>query len=306
MRVAMTPESDRPPPPAEEMARHLVGQWPRVRVDHVTRRVSKGDESRRTASPWAAPGQWEWSNPKPSRDRTLEVDDMTPPTPQHAYPPAPVHIPIGAVEIAGDLVVPPLAEGGVIFAHGSGSARFSARNREVASALNAAGFATLLLDLLTPSEERWDATTGALRFDIAFLARRLSAATDWIAANPTTSDLPIGYFGASTGTAAAISAAALRRDIRAIVSWAGRPDLADALISKVSAPTLLIVGGDDALAMDLNLEALHQLHCQKALQIVPRASHLFEEADALAEVTGLAREWYRRHLTVASPPGVAG
>jgi dienelactone hydrolase len=221
-------------------------------------------------------------------------------------PPIPVRIRLDGVVLDGDLVVPPLAEGIVLFAHGSGSGRYSPRNRRVAGDLNAAGFATLLLDLLTASEERWDATTAALRFDIPFLARRLVAATDWIGANPTTSDLEIGYFGASTGAAAALIAAVDRPLVRAVVSRGGRPDLAAPVLGRVKAPTLLIVGGDDTQVIDLNRQALGQLRCVKALEIVPHATHLFEEPGALEQVTKLARDWYRRFLTAASPPGVAG
>lgn len=228
-------------------------------------------------------------------------------TTQQRYESFSVRIPLRAIFLDGDLVVPPLAEGVVLFAHGSGSSRFSPRNRAVAAELNASGFVTLLLDLLTPSEERWDATTAALRFDVDLLAGRLAAATDWLAARPETADLAIGYFGASTGAAAALIAAAHRQDIvRAIVSRGGRPDLAGPLLAKVRAPTLLIVGGDDTPVIDLNRDAFRQLRGIKELTIVPHASHLFEEPGALEQVTRLAREWYRRYLTAASPPGVAG
>ena len=218
-----------------------------------------------------------------------------------------VSIPIRGIYLNGDLVVPPLAEGIVLFAHGSGSSRFSPRNRAVATELNAAGFATLLLDLLTPSEERWDAASAALRFDVHLLARRLTAATDWLASRSETADLGIGYFGASTGAAAALIAAAHRQDIiRAIVSRGGRPDLAGPLLEKVPAPTLLIVGGDDAPVIEFNREAYHRLRGVKELRIIPKATHLFEEPGALEEVTRLARGWYRRYLPAAVPPGVAG
>ena len=218
-----------------------------------------------------------------------------------------VSIPIRGIYLSGDLVVPPLAEGVVLFAHGSGSSRFSPRNRAVATELNAAGFATLLLDLLTPSEERRDAVSAGLRFDVHLLARRLTAATDWLASRSETADLGIGYFGASTGAAAALIAAAHRQDIvRAIVSRGGRPDLAGPVLEKVVAPTLLIVGGDDASVVEFNREASHRLRGVKELRIIPRASHLFEEPGALEEVTRLARGWYRRYLTAAVPPGVGG
>jgi dienelactone hydrolase len=218
-----------------------------------------------------------------------------------------VGIPLRGIFLNGDLVVPPLAEGVVLFAHGSGSGRFSPRNRAVAAELNAAGFATLLLDLLTPIEERWDAMTAALRSDVHLLARRLTAATDWLVARPETANLSIGYFGTSTGAAAALIAAAHRQDIvRAIVSRGGRPDLAGPVLDKVRAPTLLIVGEDDAPVLDLNRDAYHQLRGTSELTIVPHASHLFEEPGALEQVTRLACGWYRRFLVPASLPGVAG
>jgi putative phosphoribosyl transferase len=219
----------------------------------------------------------------------------------------PVSIPIRGIYLSGDLMVPPLAEGVVLFAHGSGSSRFSPRNRAVAAELNAAGFATLLLDLLTPSEERRDAASAAFRFDVHLLARRLTAATDWLASRSETADLGIGYFGASTGAAAALIAASHRQDIvRAIVSRGGRPDLAGPMLENVRAPTLLIVGGDDASIIEFNRAAYHRLPGPKELRIIPKASHLFEEPGALEEVTRLARGWYRRYLTAAVPPGVAG
>jgi dienelactone hydrolase len=217
-----------------------------------------------------------------------------------------VGIPLRGIFLNGDLVVPPLAEGLVVFAHGSGSSRFSPRNRAVAAELQSAGFATLLLDLLTPSEERWDATTTAIRFDVHLLARRLTAATDWLGSRAETANLAIGYFGASTGAAAALIAAANRQDVvRAIVSRGGRPDLAGPALAKVRAPTLLIVGGDDLPIMDFNRDALEQLRGVTELRVVPHASHLFEEPGALEQVTRLARTWYRRHLSAVSPAGVA-
>ena len=228
-------------------------------------------------------------------------------TAQQKYESFSVRIPLRGILMDGDLVVPPLAEGVVLFAHGSGSSRFSPRNRAVAVELNSAGFATLLLDLLTPSEERWDVTTAALRFDVDLLASRLVTATDWLAARSETADLGVGYFGASTGAAAALIAAAHRQGVvRAVVSRGGRPDLAGPLLGKVRAPTLLIVGGDDTPVIDLNRDAFRQLRGIRELTIVPHASHLFEEPGTLEQVTRLAREWYRRYLTPASPPGAAG
>ena len=209
--------------------------------------------------------------------------------------------------LEGALAVPRGATGLVLFVHGSGSSRFSPRNRAVANELNLAGFATLLLDLLTPTEERWDATSAALRFDIDLLAQRLIMATDWLASRSDTSDLGIGYFGASTGAAAALAAAAHRQEsVRAIVSRGGRPDLAGPILSEVRAPTLLIVGGRDTPVIAFNRAAHHDLSCVKELRIVPGATHLFEEPGALEEVTRLARGWYRHHLRPALPPGVAG
>ena len=228
-------------------------------------------------------------------------------TMQQTYDSYAVGIPVRGIFLNGDLVVPPLAEGIVLFAHGSGSSRFSPRNRAVATELNSAGFATLLLDLLTPSEERLDATTAALRFDVHLLARRLIAATDWLSTRSETSDLGVGYFGASTGAAAALIAAAHRQDVvRAIVSRGGRPDLAGPVLEKVHAPTLLIVGGADAPVIEFNRCAYEQLSGVKELMIIPRATHLFEEPGALEEVTRLARGWYRRYLSPASSPGIAG
>ena len=226
---------------------------------------------------------------------------------QQGYESRAVGIRARGITLDGDLVVPPLAEGVVLFAHGSGSSRFSPRNRAVANELNLAGFATLLLDLLTPTEERWDATSAALRFDVDLLAQRLITATDWLASRSDTSDLGIGYFGASTGAAAALAAAARRQEsVRAIVSRGGRPDLAGPMLAQVRAPTLLIVGGRDTPVIAFNRAAHHELRCVKELRIVPGATHLFEEPGALEEVTRLARAWYRRHLRPALPPGIAG
>jgi putative phosphoribosyl transferase len=185
----------------------------------------------------------------------------------------------------------------VLFAHGSGSSRHSARNRYVARVLNEAKLATLLIDLLTVHEEVIDARTAHLRFDIDLLTERLVDATDWLTQFPDTKDLPIGYFGASTGAAAALAAAVLRPDaVGAIVSRGGRPDLAATALARVRAPTLLIVGGEDGQVIELNRRALAQLRCEKQLTIVPGATHLFEEPGALDEVARLARNWFERHL----------
>jgi dienelactone hydrolase len=208
-----------------------------------------------------------------------------------------VTIPINGVSLAGDLVVPEHATGVVVFAHGSGSSRHSSRNRAVAGVLQRAGFATVLMDLLTPHEERIDAVTGHLRFDIPLLAARLAAATDWATTQERAlASLPVGYFGASTGAAAALVAASERRVVRAVVSRGGRPDLANGALDHVRAPTLLIVGGHDVPVITLNRQALERLRCEKALEIVPGATHLFEEPGTLEQVASLARGWFERHL----------
>ena len=209
-----------------------------------------------------------------------------------------VQVPAGAVTLDGNLGVPADARGIVLFAHGSGSSRHSPRNRYVAGMLRAAGLATLLMDLLTADEEAIDLQTQRLRFDISLLADRLVGATDWLAQNPDTRDLTIGYFGASTGAAAALVAAAQRPDtVGAIVSRGGRPDLAGAALAHVRAPTLLIVGGNDIPVIGMNQEAMAQLHAETKLEIVPGATHLFEEPGALEEVARLALEWFERYLS---------
>jgi len=212
----------------------------------------------------------------------------------------PVSIPAGAAQISADLAMPDDARGIVLFAHGSGSSRFSHRNRAVAAALQAAGFATLLVDLLTSREEAEDVDTGKHRFNIELLASRVAAATDWLAQDPRTRALPIGYFGASTGAAAALLAAARRPErVQAVVSRGGRPDLAGAPLRRVRAPTLLIVGGNDPEVLQLNRLAQRELGSQTALTIVPGATHLFEEPGALDAVTAAAIEWFVEHLTGA-------
>ena len=209
-----------------------------------------------------------------------------------------VQVPAGAVTLEGNLGVPAGAQGVVLFAHGSGSSRHSPRNRYVAGVLREAGLATLLMDLLTADEEAIDLQTQRLRFDISLLADRLVGATDWLAQNPDTRDLTIGYFGASTGAAAALVAAAQRPDaVGAIVSRGGRPDLAGAALARVRAPTLLIVGGNDIPVIGMNQEAMAQLHVKTKLEIVAGATHLFEEPGALEEVARLAREWFERYLS---------
>jgi len=206
-------------------------------------------------------------------------------------------IPFDGLTLEGDLALPANAKGVVVFAHGSGSSRFSRRNQAVARKLQDAGFATLLLDLLTQDEEKAEARTGHSRFDIELLSLRLAAATEWVVAQPGLAGLPVGYFGASTGAAAAIVAAAMLPDVvGAVVSRGGRPDLAGSALGDLRAPTLLIVGGADTVVMDLNHEALRRLRCIARLEIVPRAGHLFEESGALEKVSGLARQWFREYL----------
>jgi pimeloyl-ACP methyl ester carboxylesterase len=210
-----------------------------------------------------------------------------------------VQVPAGSVTLEGNLTVPEESRAIVLFAHGSGSSRHSPRNRYVARVLNEAKLATLLIDLLTLHEEVVDARTAQLRFDIDLLAERLVDATDWLTQFPDTKHLRIGYFGASTGAAAALAAAAVRPDaVRAIVSRGGRPDLAGTALTRVQAPTLLIVGEHDDQVVQLNRQALAQLRCEKRLVIVPGATHLFEEPGALDEVARLARDWFQRHLDV--------
>ena len=208
-----------------------------------------------------------------------------------------VQVPAGTVTLDGNLTLPEYAQAIVLFAHSSGSSRHSPRNRYVARVLNEAKLATLLIDLLTLHEEVIDTRTAHLRFDIDLLAERLVDATDWLTQFPDTKHLPIGYFGASTGAAAALAAAAVRPDVvGAVVSRGGRPDLAGSALPRVRAPTLLIVGGDDRQVIELNRAAIAQLRCEKQLVIVPAATHLFEEPGALDEVARLARDWFQRYL----------
>ena len=208
-----------------------------------------------------------------------------------------VQVPAGRVVLDGTLNLPETADGVVVFAHGSGSSRFSPRNRFVASALQQAGLGTLLMDLLTRDEEMVDERTGHLRFDIGLLAERLVHATDWLGHLPDTRQLPVGYFGASTGGGAALIAAAQRPGaVGAVVSRGGRPDLAGPVLARVTAPTLLIVGGWDAPVIEVNREAFDHLYCEKRLEIVPGATHLFEEPGTLEEVARLAADWFLRHL----------
>ncbi len=209
-----------------------------------------------------------------------------------------VRIPVSDVQLMGDLAIPRNARGLVLFAHGSGSSRHSPRNRYVAQILQNKGLATLLFDLLTAEEETEDLIRAHLRFNVKLLSRRLIAGTDWSMQNKDTSNLARGYFGASTGAAAALIAAAERPDdVKVIVSRGGRPDLAGPVLSKVKAPTLLIVGERDYTVIDLNRDALNGLQVEKRLVIVPGATHLFEEPGALEEVAQLSAEWLLDHLS---------
>lgn len=212
-----------------------------------------------------------------------------------------VTIPVGDVQLEGDLTIPDDAEGVVLFAHGSGSSRHSSRNRFVAEHLNRHGLATLLMDLLTMEEEAIDDRTGHLRFDIPLLGGRLVAATHWLEEEPSTRGLPIGYFGASTGGGAALIAAAeIPGSVGAVVSRGGRPDLAAEALEDVRAPTLLIVGSRDLPVIGMNRAAMSRMTGPVELQIVEGATHLFEEPGKLEEVAELARNWFSRHLAHAT------
>jgi putative phosphoribosyl transferase len=202
------------------------------------------------------------------------------------------------VLLRGTLIIPEDTKGIVLFAHGSGSSRFSPRNQCVASELQSGSITTLLMDLLTAQEETIDLQTRELRFDIPLLARRLEGATDWLFANPKSKGFPIGYFGSSTGAAAALIAAANKNKfVKAVVSRGGRPDLARNSLPKVQAPTLLIVGGNDYPVIDLNQQAYDLLQCEKKMEIVPGATHLFEEPGTLEQVAKLAKNWFIHHLS---------
>jgi putative phosphoribosyl transferase len=217
---------------------------------------------------------------------------------EQAFPEQMVQIPIGPFSLEGTLTLPEAAEGIVVFAHGSGSSRHSPRNRYVAESMHSEGLATLLMDLLSSEEEVVDLRSGHLRFDIDLLSERLITATDWLLSRPETSGLRVGYFGASTGAAAALVAAAKRSDrIRAVVSRGGRPDLAGGYLAKVKAPTLFIVGGRDTLVVDLNREAMDRMSGPKRLEVIPWATHLFEEPGALEDVSRLSQNWFLQYLT---------
>ncbi|WP_169983158.1 dienelactone hydrolase family protein [Microbispora sp. H10836] len=214
-----------------------------------------------------------------------------------------VRIPVGGVVLDADVVVPGEARGAVLFAHGSGSGRHSPRNRYVAGELQRAGLATVLADLLTVEEERADAVTGHLRFDIGLLAERVGGLADRLPGDEAVGGLPVGLFGASTGAAAALVAAAARPGgVGAVVSRGGRPDLAGDALRSVRQPTLLIVGERDSVVLDLNRTAMRAITAPVELEIVPRATHLFEEPGALETVARLARDWFLRHLAGGAPP----
>ncbi len=208
-------------------------------------------------------------------------------------------VPIEGGALVGDFGVPGGARSLVLFAHGSGSSRTSPRNRQVARALQEAGFATLLIDLLTPAEDREDQRTRAFRFDIEMLARRLGSVTEAIGNGLAGAAYRLGYFGASTGAAAALLAAArYPRQVCAVVCRGGRPDLAGRALAEVRAPTLLIVGGHDPDVLTLNYDAMQRLTCERTMEVVPNATHLFEEPGALEEVARLATGWFERWLPV--------
>jgi len=208
-----------------------------------------------------------------------------------------IQIPAGRAVLSGNLTIPENAAALVLFAHGSGSSRHSPRNQFVARTLNRSGLGTLLFDLLTPEEEALDLYTREHRFNIGLLAERLVQATNWATQQEQTRDLRIGYFGSSTGGAAALVAAAqLSQGIGAVVSRGGRPDLAGDALPKVHAPTLLIVGGNDDIVIELNEMARDQIRCEAKLVIIPGATHLFEEPGALEQVAKFASDWFVRHL----------
>ena len=212
-----------------------------------------------------------------------------------------VQIRSGPAQLRGDLNIPTNAQGVVLFAHGSGSSRHSPRNQFVARTLNDAGLGTLLFDLLTPDEEAIDVHTREHRFNIGLLAERLVHATKWAKQQEQTRDLRVGYFGSSTGGGAALVAAAeLPQDVGAVVSRGGRPDLAGEALPKVQAPTLLIVGGNDDIVIELNEMARDQMRCEVKLEILPGATHLFEEPGALEKVANLASDWFVNHIGRAS------
>jgi putative phosphoribosyl transferase len=209
----------------------------------------------------------------------------------------PIRVPLDEMALYGDLHVAPDSIGIVIFVHGSGSSRFSPRNRHVAEQLNKHGLATLVLDLLTTEEQQIDSETMQYRFDIPWLAERTQAVVQWVRGQSELQQLPAGLFGASTGAAAAMmTAAAFPNHIRAVVSRGGRPDLAQEALDRVQAPTLFIVGGHDNVVLDLNRKAMQEMNCIKSLKVIPGASHLFEEPGALEEVASAASDWFAKYM----------
>jgi putative phosphoribosyl transferase len=263
-----------------------------------------------TPEDFAAVGEWYDDFGQTTDDEVLEIlgrhADQTADAPGRTVRRTVRIVVPGEGTVLGDLSVPEQPAGAVLFAHGSGSGRGSPRNREVASAFQERGFATLLVDLLTEEEQRHDTETGQLRFDIELLAGRLRLATHWLVEEPSVTGLPLGYFGASTGAAAALVAAARSPlPVGAVVSRGGRPDLADAALAEVTAPTLLIVGGRDRTVLELNEQALPRLAGEHRLEVVPGATHLFEEPGALDEVAQLAGDWFTRWLqpAPAADPG---
>ncbi len=209
----------------------------------------------------------------------------------------PVHLDLGSVALEADLHLPQAAAGLVVFAHGSGSSRFSSRNRAVARVLEDGGFGTLLVDLLTSAEEAEDRQTAEYRFDIPMLGERVTRVLDWVELHEQLKTLPLAIFGASTGAAAALLAAAARPEaVEAVVSRGGRPDLADDALAGVQAPTLLIVGGADTAVIAVNRDAMQRMRTRVELALIPGATHLFEEPGALEQVGVLARGWLRKHL----------
>jgi putative phosphoribosyl transferase len=286
-------------------ARRLVLAAPVCAPDTADRLGRLADEVVCVMRPegFAAVGQWYERFDQTTDDEVMALlrGDAETARPEQAGREHSVTIRVApAITLHGDLFIPPDPAGVIAFAHGTGSSRFSPRNRLVAASLQRRGFATLLLDLLTPEEEQLDGFDGRLRFDIGLLAERLTASADWILSQPDTSGLPLGYFGASTGAGAALVAAAQRpREVAAVVSRGGRPDLAGPDLRAVRAPTLLIVGGRDDIVLRLNEKAFELIAAERRMEIVPGATHLFPEPGALDRVAELAGEWFTRY--VATP-----
>jgi putative phosphoribosyl transferase len=281
--------------------RRVILAVPACAPDTVARLSRIADEVVCVIAPdhFTAVGEWYVRFGQTSDDEVLDLLDRAAvsSTSRTATGPRPVSMAAGGVTLDGDLTMPARATGLVVFAHGSGSGRHSPRNRMVAAALRERGFATLLLDLLTPAEEQLDQRSGHLRFDIDLLAGRLSGATAWASGQEETRSLPVGYFGASTGAGAALLAAGRHPEqVTAIVSRGGRPDLAAPHLGDVRAPTLLVVGGLDTAVIEFNRQAMAEMHAECRLEIVPGATHLFEEAGTLERVAELAGDWFQRHL----------